>query len=98
MCYSECMSTTTIRLSDELKSRIARAAADAGTTAHAFILEAIAEKTEMMERRAGFHAQAEERMAKLAASGKAVAWDDMRRYLRARATGKKLARPKARQF
>jgi len=98
VCYSECMSTTTIRLSDELKSRIARAAADAGTTAHAFILEAIAEKTEMMERRAGFHAQAEERMAKLAASGKAVAWDDMRRYLRARATGKKLARPKARQF
>jgi predicted transcriptional regulator len=92
------MSTTTVRLSEELKSRVARAAAEAGTTAHAFIVEAIAEKTDMMERRAGFHAQAEERMARFAASGKAVAWDDMRRYLRARAAGKKPARPKARKL
>lgn len=37
------MSTTTIRLPEELKVRIARAAEQAGTTAHHFILEAIAE-------------------------------------------------------
>src|SRR3546814_20149299 len=38
------MSTTTIRLPDELKARIAEAAKRAGTTSHNFILEAIAEK------------------------------------------------------
>ena len=37
------MSTTTIRLEDDLKARINAAAAQAGKTAHAFILEAIAQ-------------------------------------------------------
>ena len=45
------MSTTTIRLSQDLKERIARAAERAGITAHSFILEAIAEKAEQEERR-----------------------------------------------
>ena len=40
------MSTTTIRLPQDLKERIARAAERAGSTAHSFILEAIAEKAE----------------------------------------------------
>ena len=38
------MSTTTIRLPPHLKERVARAAEIAGTTAHSFILAAIAEK------------------------------------------------------
>ena len=46
------MSTTTIRLPQDLKERVARAAQRAGTTAHSFILEAIAEKAEQDERRA----------------------------------------------
>ena len=37
------MTTTTIRLPDELKARIAKAAKQAGTTSHNFILEAIAD-------------------------------------------------------
>ena len=40
------MPTTTIRLSDELKARVASAAERAGTSPHNFILEAIAEKAE----------------------------------------------------
>ena len=56
------MSTTTIRLPDELKARVAVAAKHAGTTAHAFILEAIAEKAEQAERRADFDAVAEARL------------------------------------
>ena len=43
------MSTTTIRLSDDLKERVARAARRAGTTSHNFILEAIAEKADEAE-------------------------------------------------
>ena len=48
------MPTTTIRLSDELKARVATAAERAGTSPHSFILEAIAEKAEQEERRRDF--------------------------------------------
>ena len=44
------MSTTTIRLPEDLKERVSQAADRAGTTAHGFILEAIAEKAEREER------------------------------------------------
>ena len=45
------MSTTTIRLPDDLKARLAAAAERAGTTSHNFILQAILEKTEQEEQR-----------------------------------------------
>src|SRR5690606_30325512 len=51
------MSTTTIRLPEDLKARVAKAAEAAGTTSHNFILEAIAEKADLAERRVDFHAQ-----------------------------------------
>jgi predicted DNA-binding protein len=63
------MSTTTIRLPDDLKARLAVPAKHAGTTAHGFILEAIAEKTEQAERRADFDAVAESRYAGIVAAG-----------------------------
>ena len=90
------MSTTTIRLPQHLKERIARAAERAGTTAHSYILEAIAEKAEQDERRREFEDTAERRYAGIAASGKTVPWKEMRRYLERRMTGKKIARPKPR--
>ena len=75
------MSTTTIRLPEELKARVAAAAERAGTTAHSFILEAIAEKANQAERRADFHDVAEKRYADLVASGKTIPWEKMRSYL-----------------
>ncbi len=90
------MSTTTIRLPQNLKSRVARAAERAGTTAHSFILEAIAEKAEQEERRTEFQDTAERRYAEIVASGKAVPWKEMRRYLERRITGGRIARPKPR--
>jgi predicted transcriptional regulator len=89
------MSTTTIRLPDELKKRIARAAERAGTTPHGYILAAIAQKTEQDERRAAFEETAEGRYAQIVASGKTVPWTEMRRYLQGRIAGKKAARRKA---
>jgi predicted transcriptional regulator len=88
------MSTTTIRLPQELKKRIARAAERAGSTAHSFILEAIAEKTEQEERQGEFQDTAEQRYAEILASGKTVPWGEMRRHLERRLTGDKIARPK----
>lgn len=89
------MSTTTIRLSDELKARIAAAAERTGKSTHSLILEAISEKADLEERRLEISDQAEARMEKIVATGKTVAWSDMRRYLEARAAGKPSARPKA---
>jgi predicted transcriptional regulator len=92
------MSTTTIRLSPELKARVAKAVKRAGTTTHGFILEAIAEKAAMEEQRADFDAVAEERFARIAASGKTVPWQEMRSYLEDRVAGKTAKRPAARKL
>ena len=92
------MPTTTIRLPDDLKARIAAAAKRAGTTAHAFILEAIAEKAEQAERRADFDAVAEARYAGIVASGKTIPWQEMRGYLEARMAGRAAKRPVARKL
>ncbi|OGT80508.1 MAG: CopG family transcriptional regulator [Gammaproteobacteria bacterium RIFCSPLOWO2_02_FULL_61_13] len=90
------MSTTTIRLPPELKQRVASAAERAGTTAHSFILEAIAEKAEQAELRGAFRETAEQRYAAIVASGKTVPWKEMRRYLERRVEGSKVSRPKPR--
>jgi predicted transcriptional regulator len=92
------MSTTTIRLPDALKARVARAAERAGTTAHSFILEAIAEKADLEERRADFHDEAERRYAGIIDSGKTIPWEEMRRYLEDRADGRNPKRPSARKM
>jgi predicted transcriptional regulator len=92
------MSTTTIRLPDELKARIAEAAKRAGTTSHNFILEAIAEKADLAERRTDFDAVAEKRYAAIVESGKTVSWNDMRGYLEKRIAGKPARRPVARKL
>ena len=91
------MPTTTIRIPEDLKARVAAAAERAGTTAHGFILEAIAEKAEQAEHRADFHAVAGKRYANLVASGKTIPWEKMRSYLENRIAGKTSARPVAKK-
>lgn len=78
------MSTTTIRLPDDLKARVASAAERTGKTTHSFILEAIAEKADLEEQRADFDAEADARFANIVATGETIPWADMRRYLEAR--------------
>ncbi|MSO61330.1 MAG: ribbon-helix-helix protein, CopG family [Acidobacteria bacterium] len=92
------MSTTTIRLPDDLKARVAAAAKRSGTTAHAFILEAIAEKAQADGLRADFAIVAEERYAGVVSSGKTIPWHEMREYMRARLAGKTARRPPARKL
>jgi len=92
------MSTTTIRLPDELKARVAEAAEQAGTTSHNFILEAIAEKADLVERRVDFDAVADQRYAQFLESGKSVPWEEARIYLKNRLAGKNAKRPLARKL
>ncbi len=92
------MSTTTIRIEDELKERIAAAAQASGKTAHAFILDAIAQTVEQVEVDVAFDRLAEARWAQLMATGKSIPWDDAKAYLEARASGAKARKPAARSI
>lgn len=92
------MSTTTIRLPSELKARVAAAAKQAGTTPHDFILEAIAEKTELAARRAEFHAVADRRYTELLESGESISWDEARTWLKSRVAGRPAERPKPKKL
>ena len=92
------MSTTTIRLPENLKARVTAVAERTGTTAHSFILEAIAEKAAQEEQRADFNGVAQKRYAKFLISGKTIPWVEMKRYLEGRLKGKAAARPAARKL
>lgn len=92
------MSTTTIRIDDDLKARIATAAERAGKTAHAFIVDAIAQTVEQAELDEEFHRVADARWASVLASGKTVAWDDAKAYLEARARGERVRKPQPRKL
>lgn len=92
------MSTTTIRLPEDLKTRVAEAARRLGTTSHNFILQAVAEKAEQEERRAAFEALGERRHAEIVASGETIPWAEMRTYLEDRLAGKATVRPAARKL
>jgi len=87
------MSTTTIRIDDDLKARVAAAAEQMGKSAHAFIVDALAERVEQVELDAAFHALADERWANIRAKGKTVAWDDAKAYLVARANDERPHKP-----
>lgn len=92
------MSTTTIRIEDDLKARVAAAAQLAGTTAHAFILDAISHTVEQVELDNAFNALADQRWANIQSSGKTVPWDAAKTYLAARANGEPARKPAARKL
>ena len=90
------MQTTTIRLDDIMKERIAAAADLAGKSAHAFILDAISQTLEQVELDNEFHEIADERWNGILASGKTIAWEDAKAYLAAKSRGESPHKPLAR--
>ena len=92
------MSTTTIRLPQDLKARIAAAARRAGRTPHSLILEAVTEKADQEERRSEFDEVAEKRFDQIVKAGKTIPWSEMRKYLEDRLAGRKPRRPTPRKF
>jgi hypothetical protein len=91
------MQTTTIRLDDTMKERIAAAADHAGKSAHAFILDAISQTVDQSEIDREFNAIADDRWKGVLASGKTVSWDDAKAYLTAKSRGETQSRPVARK-
>ncbi|MFG6465189.1 ribbon-helix-helix protein, CopG family [Roseateles sp. BYS87W] len=92
------MSTTTIRLEDDLKERLSAAAERAGKTAHAFIRDAIAESVAQAEFDAETDRICEERWADFSETGEAIPWDEVKAYMKATAAGKKAKRPVPRKI
>jgi predicted transcriptional regulator len=91
------VSTTTIRIDDDLKARIAAVAEEAGTTPHAFVVDAISQRVEQAEAEADLRRIAERRWRAYAKDGLSVPWDEARTWLIERASGNDAARPKARR-
>ena len=90
------MQTTTIRLDDTMKDRIAVAADHAGKSAHAFILDAISQTVEQAEIDTEFNDIADERWKVILACGKTVSWEDAKAYLTSKSLGESPNRPLAR--
>jgi predicted transcriptional regulator len=90
------MQTTTIRLDDTMKDRIAAAADRAGKSAHAFILDAISQTVEQVEIDTEFNEIADDRWKGILACGKTVSWEDAKAYLTAKSRGESQSRPLAR--
>ena len=92
------MSTTSLKLSDELKQRAVAAAQKQGVSPHAFMVQAIEQAAELAERRAAFMAEAHAAREQMLRTGKGYDADEVHSYLKARIAGKKSAKPKARSW
>ena len=92
------MSTTSLKLPDALKRRAAAAAEKLGISPHAFMVDAIASAAERAERRASFVAEALAERKSMYKSGKGFAAEEVHAYLKARASGKPAARPRAKSW
>lgn len=92
------MTTTTIRIEDSLKARVASAAERAGKTTHAFIRDAIAQTVEQAETDDEIHRLAEARWTNILTSGTTVSWDDVRNWLSARSRGERPTKPNPRKL
>ena len=86
-------STTTLKLPEPLKARIAPLAEAAGKTPHAWMIDALEAQATLAEMREAFIAEAEASAAEVDAGGPLYAAEDVHAYILARATGKAARRP-----
>lgn len=92
------MPTTTLKLPETLKDRVVTAAAAAGKSPHAFMVEAIERQTELAERRRAFVDSALTAEQEVAQYGVVYDGDEVLSYLKARLEGKQAARPRKRKL
>lgn len=92
------MTTTSLKLPDDLKQRTIKAARKQGMTPHAFMVGAIEQAAMAAEQRAAFVAKAEAARKAMLKSGKGYDAGAVHDYLRNRVAGTKSARPKAKSW
>jgi predicted transcriptional regulator len=87
------MSTTSLKLPDELKQRAATAAQELGISTHAFMIEAIRQAADAAEERSQFVAQALAARSEMLRTGLGHEASETRAYLRDRLNHPQLAAP-----
>lgn len=92
------MSTTSLKLSEELKQRVVTAAGKLGISTHAFMVDAIRQAADEAEQRAQFVAEALAARADMQKSGLGYEAADVRSYLRERLTNPKSEKPVAKSW
>ncbi len=88
------ISTTTLKLPESLKARIAPLAEAAGKTPHAWMVDALEAQAALAEMREAFVADAEASAAEVDAGGPLYAAEDVHAYIVARAAGNSAPRPR----
>ena len=86
--------STTLKLPEELKARLAALAEAEGKTPHAYMVEALTEKAARAERRREYLAAGTAALREYDRTGIAYAMEDVEQYIRGVAAGKRPARPK----
>lgn len=87
-------STTTLKLSEELKARISALAQAEGKTSHAYMVEAIERQAERAERRREYLAAGDAALMEHQRTGIAYAMEDVEEYILAKAEGRRTPPPK----
>lgn len=86
--------STTLKLPEDLKQRIAPLAESAGKSPHAWMIEALETQATLAEKRRDFLAEAAAAEREVRESGMVYRAEDVHRYLTARVAGRKVRRPK----
>lgn len=92
------MSTTSLKLPEDVKELALAAAKQQGVTPHAFMVDAIRAAAANAQKRAQFVADAIDSREAAMKSGKGYAAEDVHAYLRARAQGKSMPKPRAKSW
>lgn len=89
------MAITSVRLPESVKQAVEELARREGRTAHAFMLEAIEEKVALARERQSFLDEGRTALQEIEAGVPTVAFDEMVRWMRARAQGDDVAAPES---
>ena len=81
--------STTLKLPEQLKKRLGPLAKSAGKTPHAWMIEALETQATLAEKRRGFIDDARAAEKEVEETGVVYRAEDVHRYIRARAAGKK---------
>lgn len=92
------VSTTSLKLPDDVKQRITAVAKEQGITPHAFMLDSIRSATVRAEKRAALVAEALAARQAAVTSGTGYLADEVHDYLRAKTSGKAPPAPRARTW
>lgn len=94
------MTTTSLKLPDDLKIRAANAAQELGVSPHAFMVSAIEQAAHATEQRLRFIAEAKLAREEMIDTGRGLDADEVHAFLKAKVSvaGKKVAKPKTRSW